>query len=118
MKLQALEVRQERLHQIDRASAIAEGMHSARAVRSLWPGDDFEPSAFNAVRLFSLAWCKINGLSSWDRSNPWVWVLRFKVLAPLCGRHDPRDPKREAFCMKAKDHAGLCQDQDGWTWMK
>lgn len=81
VKLQALEVRQERLHQIDRASAIAEGMHSTRAVRSLWPDRNLNnAAAFDAVGLFATVWRKINDVESWNR-NPWVWVLRFKVLS-------------------------------------
>lgn len=59
--LELTSVRVERLHAITPADAIAEGVSSLSAYRSLWES--------------------INGTGSW-RSNPWVWVLGLRRVTP------------------------------------
>ncbi|MBV5346945.1 hypothetical protein JZU46_01830 [bacterium] len=70
----------ERLQDITNAEALAEG------IRILEPGQAYydyskEPGSFANPRgsFFSL-WRKINGDQSFE-SNPWVWVISFKVLS-------------------------------------
>ena len=64
-------VRVERLQDISEADAVAEGAHSSVN----WPGGRF------ARGNYAHLWWTINGDGSWE-SNPWVWVVEFKVLKP------------------------------------
>ena len=59
-------VRVERLHDISEKDAIAEGT----------PWND---CAGNNREGYKLLWESINGAESWA-TNPWVWVVEFKVL--------------------------------------
>lgn len=58
--LQVEEIRVERLHDISEEGAAREGCYTRRR--------------------FEVIWEKINGKDSWKR-NPWVWVVKFKVLS-------------------------------------
>lgn len=76
----------ERLQDIKPASAIAEGIQSFRPV----PGDGVPETLYkhylkdkwglSPVHSVQTLWQKINGPKSWD-INPWVWVVKFKVLS-------------------------------------
>lgn len=63
-------VRVERLNNIHRSDAIAEGceMPSQRKGMHRWPEAQFAD-----------LWESINGPGSWD-ANPWVWVVEFKRI--------------------------------------
>lgn len=60
-------VRVERLHLIDDAGALAEGV-----------GAPFPLSHRDSFRNL---WSEINGAESWD-ANPWVWVIGFSRVTP------------------------------------
>lgn len=68
-------VRVERLQEISEADAVAEGISKSPRTDRYIPGNcDY------AVWAYRELWDSINGKShSWD-SNPWVWVIEFKVI--------------------------------------
>lgn len=77
--LEVLDVRVERLHEIDEEDAAREGVE--RSVDGYWvePGPD-GPTLSTAREAFSHLWDIINGPGSWA-SNPWVWRLEFRRLS-------------------------------------
>lgn len=72
--LEITDVRVERLQDISEADAEAEGVDFLRHVHD---GDE----GLTARQLFDCLWSSINGDESWP-SNPWVWVIEFKVVRP------------------------------------
>jgi hypothetical protein len=80
LTLDVTAVRAERLHDISREDAIAEGIES-----QIRPGYDrvylnylsgtFQYSSPTAS--YHSLWNKINGTGAWGK-NPWVWVITFK----------------------------------------
>ncbi|HNX87729.1 MAG TPA: hypothetical protein PKH58_01495 [Paludibacteraceae bacterium] len=64
--LEITEIKAERLYSISREDAIAEGCGNE--------GTDYPEGNFFAL------WRKINGIDSYQ-SNPWVWVITYKVLS-------------------------------------
>jgi hypothetical protein len=77
--LEVTGVRVERLQDIHREDALAEG------IADLSPADHIDfgipgiAVAQHPVRAFQLLWESINGVGSWD-ANPWVWAVEFKRL--------------------------------------
>lgn len=71
--LEVVEVRAERLHAISKADCVAEG--HPRAAEPFAEGVHLDA----ARDWYEDLWIGINGFESW-KSNPWVWVLTFKVL--------------------------------------
>lgn len=76
-------VRVERLQAISEADAIAEGC-TKNHNGYFWGG----PHAVSGLKQMATAvsayrdlWESINGPGSWD-TNPWVWVIEFKVVKP------------------------------------
>lgn len=67
--LEATDVRVERLQDISRGDAMAEGCP--------FPNMAQGP---NPCEWFSGLWEKINGAGSWE-ANPWVWVISFDVIS-------------------------------------
>lgn len=65
-------VRVERLHDISESDAIAEGVRHD-------PADLERGMAYTPTDLFLNLWESINGKESLE-SNPWVWVIEFKVI--------------------------------------
>lgn len=59
-------VRAERLHDISRCDAMAEGCPFPNMARGEDPRVWYED-----------LWCDLNGVDSW-RANPWVWVVEFR----------------------------------------
>jgi hypothetical protein len=97
--LQVEEIRVERLHDISEEDAIDEGVlryiNSENKIKFLnyLPakpghvkrvthfGHGYKYSEAESARYsFQTLWIKINGSESWD-SNPWVWVVKFKILS-------------------------------------
>jgi hypothetical protein len=80
-------VRVDRLHKISEVDAIHEGMRFLGGIAddfdaASWadPGD---PNAFAwrwARGAFCAAWKRLNGKKHPWSSNPWVWVISFKVI--------------------------------------
>ncbi|MGE5866558.1 MAG: hypothetical protein ACM32J_15885, partial [Rhizobacter sp.] len=69
--LEGTGVRVERLQDISRGDAMAEGCPSP----NMRDGDD-------PRKWYADLWDSINGASScWD-ANPWVWVVEFKRITP------------------------------------
>lgn len=84
MTLLVTEVRVERLHDINEADAIAEGIE-ARGVGPLWGWIDYLETNPKVTRHFSdprrsyqSLWESINGPGSWG-DNPWVASIYFEV---------------------------------------
>ena len=82
--LQVEEVRVERLQAISEEDAIAEGVTSNfNPLFQEWRYYDYmdiESEWRSAVSSFRSLWYKINGIESWHE-NPWVWVIKYKVLS-------------------------------------
>jgi hypothetical protein len=92
--LEVTGVRVERLQDISKAEAVAEGIERGEGFpgwyRGPLPGDSpglvesgrkFKtPTAFPRLAYRAL-WESINGSNSWD-ANPWVWVIEFKRVTP------------------------------------
>jgi hypothetical protein len=84
--LEVIDVRVQRLQEISEADAIAEGCEQGltsadadyevvkRAVNAL--------GVYSAVARYSLLWDSINAKRAPWSSNPWVWAITFKRLAP------------------------------------
>lgn len=73
--LEITEVRAERLQSISEADAAAEGVAS-------WAADALSPHGqkhLTPVEQYEHLWTQINGAESW-KSNPWVWVVSFRVI--------------------------------------
>lgn len=88
--LQVKSVRPERLQDISKEDAIAEGI--GRWVEERWTSkpthyqvyfqeDPKDPATYtsSAIDSFETLWKSINGPQSWD-GNPWVWVVEFKRI--------------------------------------
>lgn len=71
IQLEITDIRVERLQEISREDAIAEGCANHVGL----------PSGHFAEEEFSVLWRCINGAESWA-ANPWVWVIEFKVIKP------------------------------------
>ncbi|WP_122286134.1 hypothetical protein [Pseudomonas syringae group genomosp. 3] len=73
--LEITAVRVERLQDISKEQALAEGVMNCE--QDIDPdGNGYEP-----LELFGGLWTMINGDGSWQ-SNPWVWVVEFKRVTP------------------------------------
>jgi hypothetical protein len=68
--LEVTEVRVERLRDISRGDAMAEGCPFPNMAK----GDD-------PRQWYAELWNQINGPGSWD-ANPWVWVVSFRRVTP------------------------------------
>lgn len=68
--LEIVSVRVERLQDISRGDAMAEGCPFPNMAQ----GDD-------PRQWYADLWNQINGAGSWD-ANPWVWVIEFKRVMP------------------------------------
>jgi hypothetical protein len=86
--LEITDVRVERLHDISRDDAIAEGARRFDDIPdphpygqgSRWSCEDppnTEHCLGSPQMAFANLWSRINGAESWD-ANPWVWVVSFK----------------------------------------
>lgn len=75
--LEIVSVRVERLNEISKQDAIAEGIQKAWQYADCYytPSGDFACSQVAFQRL----WESINGAGSWQQ-NPWVWVVEFKMV--------------------------------------
>jgi hypothetical protein len=78
----------ERVQDISREDAIAEGIKKTKSTlpdkKEAWSNysleEDDSPYYFNPKHSFQSLWESINGKKSWN-SNPWVWVIKFRVLS-------------------------------------
>ncbi|WP_199748421.1 hypothetical protein [Pedobacter sp. KBW01] len=84
--LQILNVRIERLKQISKSDAKAEGIKQIDPTKILggtcpvyYNYLNNDTATDNPVASFYSLWESINGINSWD-ANPWVWVVEFEVL--------------------------------------
>lgn len=85
--LEITDVRVERLKEISREDALAEGIDrwddtaSVSPYRNYRKGDPGEMDMHCSCpeRSFMTLWQSINGPESWD-SNPWVWVVEFRRI--------------------------------------
>ena len=66
--LKIKDIRVERLQDISRGDAMAEGCPFPNIAKETFPTVWFEE-----------LWCKINGEQSWNE-NPWVWVIEFERI--------------------------------------
>lgn len=83
--LEITDIRVERLQDISKVDAIAEGIESFRPV----PGDGPAETLYrhymkgkwgpSPIHSFETLWQSINGPESWEQ-NPWVWVIAFKRI--------------------------------------
>lgn len=73
--LEVTNVRAERLHDITEQDAKAEGV-----LPSLCQYENETEGYDSYIGTYIDLWGKINGKESW-KSNPWVWVIEFKVLS-------------------------------------
>lgn len=75
-------VKAERLQDISREDAIAEGIERFDDA-TFWYKNYLNqplPGCSNPITSFQTLWMSINGVESWQ-SNPWVWVYEFKKIA-------------------------------------
>lgn len=82
--LEITDVRVERLQEISEADAKAEGVRGF-VEDGCWVYEDYVHGrgtwSFSARGSYSSLWETISGPESWG-SNPWVWVIAFKQVAP------------------------------------
>lgn len=79
--LEVINVRIERLHEISWQDAVAESCTGYR------------PTQYEPTDEFKDLWQRINGIESWE-SNPWVWVVSFKVLSTTGRPIELLEPER------------------------
>lgn len=78
--LEVVSVRVEKLQDISRGDAIAEGIRYLDDMGG-WAYDD-EGSGFHGgdpLRSYENLWISINGAEAWN-ANPWVWVIAFRRI--------------------------------------
>lgn len=78
--LEIVEVRLERLQDISKADAIAEGIEWIPGC--VWWKNYLNkplPGTSSAINSFKTLWQSINGEQSW-KENHWVWVIEFKKI--------------------------------------
>lgn len=75
--LEIVSVRVERLQDISREDAIAEGVQWDDAMGGYHVDDGSHFNASFAAESYRSLWKHINGAESWA-ANPWVWVINFK----------------------------------------
>lgn len=89
--LEIVSMRIERLQDISKADALAEGakFHDGRGIgHSGWRHDDKDGYVYdNARSAYARLWQKINGPGSWN-ANPWVWVIEFKRVGQTINNED------------------------------
>jgi hypothetical protein len=74
--LKITSIKEERLHSISEADAIAEGARHFIERNTPCLIKDTYPSA---IQDFEALWRKINGDASWE-ANPWVWAISFERI--------------------------------------
>lgn len=80
--LEVVRVQVERVQQISEADAVAEGIYWAGSYDGYVADSDGRCyHGSSAVRSYEKLWVSINGPGSLD-SDPWVWVVEFKVIEP------------------------------------
>lgn len=78
--LEVVSVRVERLHEITKEDALAEGVRCDGLGELVWSGFMGVPRATcPPITSFAVLWSEINGDASWS-ANPWVWVVEFKQI--------------------------------------
>lgn len=85
--LEILNVRVERLGDIDNEGALAEGVDFAGYVETvLLLGEHGQPAMSKVIFDFAKVWNSINEKRGYPwSSNPWVWVLEFRTVEVLDG---------------------------------
>ncbi len=94
--LDVLDVRVERLHAIDGADILAEGVVDRGhddPVLGRCPVSAFDGKLYPDLRsLWAAGWDAINGdRASWS-SNPWVWRVEFRRVEPVRAANERRRP--------------------------
>lgn len=92
--LKVTNVRVERLQEISKEDAIAEGIEKAGEVFKFYmnPKPNYwKPAVDNPIISFHSLWECINGENSWI-ANPWVWVVEFEVVSTT-GRANVKEVK-------------------------
>ena len=80
LTLEITGVRVERLQDISRTDAIAEGLDHVSDGGSPWGIVGLAPSwSGDPRKSYRALWESINGPGSWD-ANPWVWVVEFRRI--------------------------------------
>lgn len=91
LRLEITNIKVERLQDISKADAIAEGIESWVENRIASKPTRYkcyvdldspkDPATYcgNPIDSFQSLWFKINGKESWD-ANPWLWVIEFKPI--------------------------------------
>jgi hypothetical protein len=88
----------ERLQDISKADAIAEGIEPVpgllKSKANSWK--NYDPSSLssldNPIESYRSLWEYIHGPYSWDR-NPWVWVIKFQKFSPDGEAVDKEQPR-------------------------
>jgi hypothetical protein len=76
--LEVTDVRAEKLHDINHADAVNEGVNRNRS--GLYEWFDYQEELYqfsSAQESFQSLWESINGPESWQK-NPWLWVITFR----------------------------------------
>lgn len=77
--LEVESVNVEQLHDITESDAMCEGVKEP--LTNMHPAlKQFKTREPNYRTAFAKLWFEINGVDSW-KSNPWVWIIKFKVLS-------------------------------------
>lgn len=74
-------IRVERLQDISKEDAIAEGVSYSSRYKGYHTEECRHFHASDSRESYAHLWESINGPGSWD-SNPWVWVVEFKRIRP------------------------------------
>jgi len=84
--LEVVSIRAERVQDINGADAFAEGGPCSAWAEMDWDDDGYPTSYVKrdqrAVEEFEELWDRLNGKTYPWSSNPWVWVIEFKVVEP------------------------------------
>jgi len=84
--LEVVSIRAERVQDINGADAFAEGVPCSAWSEMDWDDDGYPTSYVKrdqqAIEEYEELWDRINGKTYPWSSNPWVWVIEFKVVEP------------------------------------